>query len=339
MRKFRLLALIFLPLLLIWVLPAYAHTITPPDSVTISNVKVFRSLAQTDDMLVEFHYSMPYAGDNYTDTPASKSIMFRLYDVDGTTLSQSSTPYVYTFFESNGYGEGVGSFYLTPDEAPDWEASIKINICGVPAFFSLEDPFPKDYTLTLSNYVAETTSEANRQLLKDWVLLECDDLTVAYEDTGVVLKTSSDAGIILSQYGEGYFRGAITGLQALCPELFFIQTLIPQQMEVQTYDMSLGETYTERLGADEWGEGFTNLGSLIGVGGLFAAAAVTFILSFIFCLWTTKKGWGTEIGMMGSALIIIGMAILVGDIVFTIMMCLSLVASMGLVWLVFLKKA
>lgn len=332
----RWLALLVLPFMLFMAIPAIA--VEPPESIEISNVQVYRNLAETGDFLVVFHYDMPYTSDNYSDTPASETIMLRLFDTDNTTLLQGGVPYVNPFFESNGYGDGVGSFYFGADYSPPtWEDACVVNIYGSPAFF---DPaISQSYTLTESDYTTANTTAANQEELKDYVLLECDKLASDYADTGVILKATSDAGIVLSPYGELYFRGAIPGLQNLCPDLFFIQSIVPEQMVVVPYDMSLGETYAARLESDDLGEGFTNAGALIGVSGSVFAAILTFGISFVLCLWTTRKGWGTEIGMLGSALIIIAMALLVGDIVFTILMIISLVAAMGLVYLVLLKRA
>ena len=125
----------------------------------------------------------------------------------------------------------------------------------------------------------------------------------------------------------------------MVPDLFFIQTLIPEIMPVDDYDMSLGDTYADRLVGDDLGEGFTGIGELIGLTGSVVAAFITFIITIALSVWTARKGWGAEIGLMGGGLVMICMALLVGDIVFGFMMILSLVAGIGVVWLTLLKKA
>lgn len=323
--------------LLLFAIPAYAY-IVAPTSVTISDVTAFRNLAETGDMLIMFHYSMPYASDNYSETPASESIMLRLYDTDNTTLLQAGVPYVNPFFGSNGYGEGDGSFYLDASEASGkWGTAVVIDISGSPVFFS--PSFTKSYTLTTSDYTTETTQEANRDLLKSFILLECDRLAAAYQSTGIVLKATSDIGIVLSPYGELYFRGAVNGLQNLCPDLFFIQSLIPSTMTVETYNTSLMDTYTNRLATDDLGKGFTRMGSLIGTGGPFFCGLLVVIVTLYLSYWAHRKNWGTEVGMLGGAIFAIIMSALVGDVVFIMVMAGSLVGAIGLVWLMFLKKA
>ncbi len=311
------------------------YAITAPTSITISNVKAFRNLAETGDMLVVFHYAMPYASDNYSTTPASESVIFKLYDSDNATIKQTGSPYVNPFFNSNGYGEGVGSFYLEVADAPDWLSAITIQVAGLPAFFTLS----KNYTLTTSDYVTQTSQSDNQLLLKNYILLECDKLAASYSSTGIVLKSTSDTGIVLSPYGDLYFRGAVEDLQTLCPTLFFVQTLIPEIMPITTYNMTMEETYRTRLATDDLGKGFTRTGALVGLGGGATSAAITFIGVIGICIWTNRKGWGTEIGMLGGAIITIAMALLVGDIVYTVLMIGSLIAAIGIAWLFLLKKA
>jgi len=332
----RLIALIPIFIVAIMGSPVYAGE--PPTSISVSNITVFRNLAEDGDKLFVFRYAMPYDSDNWSLTPASESIMFRLYDEDGVTVKQTGAPYVFPYFESNGYGDGIGSFYFSAtDNGTTWEDEAIINIFGSSDFFTPQQDV--NFPLTADDYVAATTQEANRDLLKGYIFIECDRLTALYADSGVILKSSSDVGEILSSNGETYFRGAIPGLQNLCPELFFIQTLVPEIMPVESYNMSLMDTYTSRLATDDLGRGFTRLGEFVGVGGSFAAGGICFALTLFLSIWASKKGWGSEIGMMGGALIGVALMLLVGDVVFTLVMIVSLLAAMGLVWQFILKKA
>lgn len=327
-------------LLLLIVSPALAY-ITAPTSISIDpdSVLVLRNLAETGDLWIGFHYSMPYASDNYSSTPASKSIMFRLRGTDNVTVLQTGTPYVNPFFGSNGYGEGDGSFYFSASDTniPTWEDAITIDILGVAGFFS--PAIITSYKLTPSDYTSSTTTEANRNELKTWVLLECDVLTTAYQSTGIIMKATSDVGVVLSAYGDIYFRGVIDGLQTLCPDLFLIQSLTPELMPVNTYNMSLQTTYTNRLVGDDLGEGFTLMAAQFGIAaGLFEAALV-FGGVLALAIWSQRKGWGVEPGLLGGALVGIGLAIVVGDEIFTMVMIGSLVAVMGISWLLLMKRA
>lgn len=311
--------------------------VDPPDSVAINNAKVYRNLAEDGDMLVVFQYAIIDNSDNYSATPASASIIFRMYDTDGETLLTATNPYVFPFWETNGYGTGVAAFYIeTGADQPAWEAEAIINIFGVPAYFS--PAISVDYTIESDDYTDSELQDDNREELYDYVLLLCDELGALYEDTGVVLKTSADSGIVLSTYGELYFRGAIEGLQALCPDLFFIQVYVPEKMLVD-YDTSLLDDYTDRTKDTEIEESMELMGGAIGVGGAAFSAILSTLAMMALCIWTAKKGWGIEIGMMGSIILAVLAAVVMGDFLFTMVMIGSLVAAMGLSYLVLLKRS
>ncbi len=335
MKRF-LTGLLSATLLLAIGMPAYAF-IQAPSSVTISDVMIFRNLAEDGDLLVMFHYSMPYASDNYSDTPASKSVIFRFVDTDNITELQTGKPYVNSFFGSNGYGEGTGSFYFS-DNASMWEKAFSLEIVLPTGFFGDSANVTRK-TLTTSDYITQTTQEANRDTLKEYILLECDELAADYSDTGIVMKADSDAGIVLSSYGSLYFRGAVPGLQTLCPDLFFIQSLIPEQMTVQTYNMSMQTTYTNRLVGGDLGEGFENMAALLNMGTGAFGGLLGFLLTVGLAIWTQRRDWGIEPGLIMGAVGCVGLAILVGDVVFSVVMVGSLVAGIGIVWLFLLKRA
>lgn len=318
-------------------IPASAY-ITAPTSMTISKPAVYKNLAETGDMAVFFHYSMPYTGDNYSTTPASSSILFRLVDSDNSTILRTGAPFVNPFFESNGYGEGTGGFYLSANETqPTWEAAAIIQIVQLPGYFS--SPETETYILTASDYSSATSQDDNRELLKNYILLECDSLATSYIDTGIVLKSTSDIGVILSTYGEFYFRGVADGLQSMCPSLFFVQTLVPEAIAVSTYDTSLQTTYTNRLADDDLGEGFDRIGDLLNMDGGVVAGVIVIGSTLAASIWTARKGWGVEPGLAVGTIIMACFAIMVGEGVFTALMVVALAAAIALVYLLGLKRA
>jgi hypothetical protein len=336
MKKLSILFVIMLAVLLIPPMPIYA--ITLPESMSIPDVKVYRNLTETGDMLYVFEYNIAFTSDNFSDTSASDSFIFRLYDTDGTTLRATSSPYVYSFFNSNGYAHGVSSFYFSAnDTKPSWNSAVTIQLYGTPAYFSPAQVY--NYTLTSSKYTTSTTSEANQSELYNYVLLLSDRLASYYNSTGIILKATSDSGIILSSYGELYFRGAIPGLQTICPNLFYIQVYVPERMDSgTTYNMTMESTYTARHAGDDLGRGLTRLGTAMGVSGAFVGAGICFVSCIAICIIFTRKGWGVEFGMFISAIIATGFALILGNIMFTILIISSLVAAIALVWLFLLKR-
>ena len=340
-NRFIILSLTLFTILAI-AIPAYALTL--PSSLTIpeGGVKVFRNLAQNGDRLYVFEPHVNFTGDAWPDTPASSSIIYRLYDADGTTLKATSSPYVYPYFGSNGYGSGVGSFYFaSSDNAPAWGSAAKIEIYGTPAYFSPAQTF--SYTLTSNDYIDDTSTEytsnyMNEQALYNFVLLLSDRLQSDYESTGVILKTSSDAGVVLTSYGELYFKGVIPGIQNLCPDLFYIQVYVPTEMPV-SYNMTMQQTYTARHATDEIGEGLSGVGDAMGVSGSFVGAGIVFLITMVAAVVTSRKGWGAEPGLAIGALVGIFFAVTLGNTIFTIMMVFSLVAAIGIVFMFLLKRA
>ena len=306
-----------------------------PDTITISNVMAFRNLAENNDVLILFHYDMPYASDNYTDTPASRGIIFRLNSAGGDVL-QTDSPYVYPYFETNGYGYGVGAFYLTASDNYTWESEATIDVFTGPTL----TPFRENsYTLTTSDYSLETTQAGNRDDVESYILLECDDLEATYEDTGIVLKSTSDAGIILSPYGEAYFQGVVSGINNMVPDLFFIQSSIPEVLDTTAYDLSVGDAIAARTDADDMGEGFENTAALFHLNKYAFWLIVTGLITIATCILTIRKEWGIEPGLAIGGLVFSGLAFVVGGMVFGAVMLASFIGIIGIVWIFVLKRA
>ncbi len=323
---------LFLGLILVSMLATPVFGLSNPASKTLVEVKIFRNLAETSDMLVVFHWDWDYS-DNYTGLPpASDSIMYRFYDTDGITLLQTGSPYVNPTFGSQGYGNNAGSFYFSAADNLTWDAAYKLNIQGLPAFYTSQSIL---YTLSTTDYTSASTQAENRAALADYILRLCDRFTDYYD---VVLKGSSDSGIVLSSYGELFFKGVIPYLQTLCPELFFIQVYIPAVMTVSPYDMSLQEEYTERLTGTDLKVGFERLGAVVGIGGGVTVAFVYFIICIALCVWVSRKQWGIEAGLALSIPIGILLALLFGDAIFTLLMIASLGAAMIISYMLLFKR-
>jgi hypothetical protein len=301
-----------------------------------SNVlRVFRNLIETGDCLYTFHYKLEFASDNYSTETASDTIYFQIHDNTGI-LKATWSPYVYPYFLTNGYGDGVtGVYFSASDNASAWGSAAEISINGWPAYFAGLTPF--SYTLTPGDYITETSQEDNRAALKDLILLWCDRLDAIYTDTGVILKASSDGNEILSDLGDTYFGSAIEGLQAMCPDLFYIQTYIPSQMDT-SYNMTMASFYADRMSGSEWEKGFDKMGEGIGVSGTVMAALIFMVIAFAVCIASVKKDWGIEAGAGISVFIGIAAAVIMGNVLFAILMIISLAAVIALVWLLMLRR-
>lgn len=307
--------------------------LTAPTSMSVKDVNVFRNLAETGDMLVVFHYKVAYGA--YPTTPASDSIIFRLYAVDGTTLLNQSRPYNFSSFATNGYGDGVASFYFTAADAPTWGLGYFLDILVTPAYYSPSTSIT--YELTASDYSAAVTQTDARYDLYNYVIGLCDDLKDIYPT--VSLKAVTDSGTVLSVYGEPYFRAVIPGLQSLSPQLFFVQTTLPTAITVVPYSMNATMTAGVLSGSDlergarRIGETFGDISANAVFGGMF------FIISTGICVLCYRKGWGVEPALMICVLLGIGSALIVGGFFFTLTMVFGLVGGMGISYIFLFRRA
>jgi len=307
-----------------------ALALDPPDSISVESAMVFGNLAGTGDMAVVFHYLIEYEGE-YPETPASRSVLLRLYSENGTELLGTSKPYVFFAFDTNGYGDGCGSFYFTAADNITWGKSYRINILCTPTYFDPPQSFT--HTLTSTEYSDAETKTESQEDMRDYIMSICDTFRGIYPD--VALKS----GMVLSVYGEIYFRGAIQGLQQLCPQLFFVQEYVPEELEVEEYDTSLPESYSARLVGSDVMTGAERVGEILGISGKFFLALLNFAVCIVASVITMRKGWGLEAGLFLGVLITVCAAILIGDTIFTVLMVVSLIAAIGIMYIFVLKRA
>ena len=309
--------------------------LTQPISMSIESAKVFRNVSDDGDMAVVFHYKVEYSENATPTVPASSSIMFRMYDDDGTTLLVTNKPYVFTYFGTNGYGDGISSFYFTANVSPEWGQEYKINIVGLPVHYN-PPPMAASYYLSSEDYSIGETQADNREDMALYIISLCEDFKSIYTD---IPLSDVESGATLSVYGEGYFRGAIPGLQEMCPGLFFVQSYIPEEMDVVSYNMTMAEQYKQRLETSDIKRGAERAGSYISVSWEFILGAVTFIFTMILCIVSMRVGWGIEPGLVLSALVGTAAAVLIGDVLFTVLMIAALIAAAAIMYVIALKRA
>lgn len=305
---------------------------SPEDAaISIQSIHAYQSLAEDGDMTVVFHWR--WTSDNYSETAASRTVIIQLVADNGTVVS-TTTLYVFTLFDTDGYQNNVSSFYLTPGVA-EWEGDYTVEIKGLPAYYSPPPVF--EYPMSLSDYSTAADQEEARAELNTYILDLCSIFKTFYPD--VLLKTESDMGIVLSSYGESFFTSVIPGLQTLCPTLFFVQVYVPEVMPVEDYDMSLQTQYTGRLEGTDLMRGADRLGDVIGVSAAFIWGIFMFIGMLAFGVFCSKKGWGIEVPLLVDGGAVVGFSMLFGDLFFTLAMILGLVSVMGIMYVITFKRA
>lgn len=314
--------------------PETPVVVDPPTDMSVISIRVYQDMVESGDAVVVFHWNIPYADNTtYPDTPASSSIMFQLVSTDNTTVLSTSHPYVFYPFDTNGYGQGMSAFYFAAADNYTWSAAYNVKIIQSPIYFTDAETYTK--IISTSDYSTASTQTASREAMKDYFLDVSDLLYHEYE---VPLTTSTDVGIVLSTYGESYYRGAIPGIQSICPPLFYIQDYALTET-TNTYDQTLQNQYSIRLQGSEIKRGSDRLAAYFGVTGYFVLGLFMFIGCIGSGIYTHKQGWGLEPGLLGASLICIAGAVLMGNLAFTIIMVCTLLATIMIMFTLIGRRA
>ncbi len=308
---------------------------TPPTAMEIINCQAYQDMAEDGDISIVFYWNL--IADNYSDmSPASQTILFQLIDTDNTTVLSYSVPYVYAGFQTNGYGHGVSAFYLAASDNIAWGQPYYIRIVQSPVYY--ESPGTYYRTMSAADWSDAASQSESREEFKDYILQLCDLLSGVY--TTLSFKASLENGLFLNGLGESYFRATVPGIQILCPELFATQVYDPEEWDnTSPYDLSLQETYSARLQGSEIKRGADRLGEHFGISGNCIIGKCLLSCCIGLGIYTSKKGWGMEPGMVGASILAVGGAVYMGNAVFTMVMIATLLAAIAIMFQFFHKKA
>lgn len=304
--------------------PAALAYVTQPTSMGVLSVKGYTDLAETGDVSIIVHWSIPYGTSNvtYPEIPASLSILVELLSANGTSVLASAPPYVFAPFGTNGYYQGVSAFYFNAADNFTAGGAYQVRISQSPIYY--QTPVTTSYTMAAADWTDDTQDDFYAHFLQ-----LCDLLLAAYPT--VALKTSTDVGLVFSTYGESYFRAAVPGIQALCPQLFYIQDYMPTEMP-SSYNSDLQDQYSIRLEGSEIKRGADRLGAKFGVTGYFILGVLVLVACIGCGVFTMRKGWGLEPGLIGASIIAEGGAVLIGNAVFSVVMAAALLAMIALMF-------
>lgn len=267
-----------------------------PTNMQFESAKVCRHLIEEDDFLLVFHYNIHY-DSGQPDTPANKLFMFRLLDTNGTDFLGATVPYAYY---NSGYDQGCSAFYFPAADTPDWEQPYIIRISGNPEYY--RDPPIANHTLVTSEYSQMETPQENRTLLGNYILDIARDLENNWD---ITLLYEGDMGTVLNSTGEAYFRGSISGLQLMAPQIFSTQVVSPEYEETE-WTEAQGKSYEERF-LDTWvGRGLNNLGNMLHIKwnvitGIMAMNVIVALA--IFCQWRYAT---TKPALIGGVCVMLG---------------------------------
>ena len=274
-------------------LPVHATAISQPDTLpSFTDIHVNTYVVESGDMCITGIYNIPYAtlpttvDANWT---ADKTFVFRLMDTDNTTELGAITPYAY--FDS-GYNYGVFSFYFPQTSAPSWGQAYTIRVSENPAIFA--SPVSWDSIIPLPSYTSVTSQADNQADLADHVANYAHTLEAQYPT--YTLITTSGGRAILTSTGENYFRGAIYGLQAMAPSLYFLQES-PIDYTANTWTTTQFDTYAAKYNTSWIGAAENATAAQFNVSTSVAVSPIVLILCFAFCAFCSilmkkmEPGW------------------------------------------------
>lgn len=272
-------------------------TAEPDSNPTVSNIKAFHNLLETDDMLIYAETNTPYG--TLPDEPASDTYILRL--MNGSTELGARAPVVFFDF---GYNLNATGFYFSAADAPAWEGTYTVRISQNPTYFTA--PQSWDYPIAPSSYSTDDTQAGNRTELSIAVIATAGRLEAEY--TSYTLLEGGVAGTILSNpTGETYFRKVVYGIQAMCPTLFLLQILTDVYTD-KSYGDNMSAEYAARFDGTFVKTDATATGNQYGMS---PEAIMAFIFAFPVCIGSivvaSKKFGKSEPGFVFSALVLMVM--------------------------------
>lgn len=221
--------------------PVYADTAYPDGDPTIESFNVYRNLLETGDMLLLIYSNIPYDAP-VPDDPVTETYIWRMIDTDNVTELGSTVGYA---FQDRGYGYNVCSMYWDADNVTNlgivWGTEYTIRLSGNPAAF--DTPRTYNFSLSSTDYTSSTTTANVREEMGTRIISVATELNIKWAlHSDYYLTLEIETGTVLSIYGEAFFRGAILGLQGMCPQIFrFVVT----DMDVTAREWE--EDYTANL--------------------------------------------------------------------------------------------
>ncbi len=218
MKKWRYAIILPLVLLALLVFAAPAVATDQPSDTPTATFYVYRNLLETGDWLLLIYQNIPYT--IIPNEPVWETYMWRLLATDNVTELGTATSYS---FNDNGYGWNVTSMYWDAGNVTAngmvWNTAYTIRLSQNPTMFAT--PVNYNYQLSAADYSTLTDPTAVQAELAARILLIASDLDIRWGlGASYSLLNETETGTVLSIYGEAFFRGAIYGIQGLCPEIF-----------------------------------------------------------------------------------------------------------------------
>ncbi len=321
-----MLAILAMPIL---VAPPVLAVLPQPDiTPTISMLHWNRNLISDNDSLCYFRYYLPYS--TTPDIPASETFLFRLMNGANVLGIMMPSPY-----HDSGYNYGVAVLYFEADDNLAWgSTNYTLQIYQNPPYF--QTPVNYNTNIIAGDYTSYTGQDENRQ-----------DLAMHLYDIGISLESSFGKTLfqlvggqqVLTAEGETYFRGAIQGLQAMCPSLFLVQQIPVEDIEAG-YITTQFDVYAARFEGTWVGESENATAQeMMGMTdtNLAMALIITIPLALLAIIFSAMKFRRAEPGYVVAAVLLV-MSTLMGWMPAAIFASIYQVAAIYTAYLLFYAR-
>lgn len=270
-----------------------------PDTLEVIDCAAFHDLLESDDLLVAVHYNIDYSITGEPAEPADDLFLIRL--MDGADELGSVVPYPYY---NDGYAEGITALYWSAAAAPAWEGVYTVEIQGSPVAWGT----PPDASLALGDWSGFDGPTDNQQALYEWMIDAVQSLETNWT---VTLLESTDAGTVLNETGTSYLTGAITGLQALCPDLFWIRAT-EMDTDERAWGTGQADLYEARFDGTWVGDGLDGVADMFGVTPQLIGGLLFVLLPFLAVVVLCERSFFTSTPALIALPLLMGMAALLG---------------------------
>jgi hypothetical protein len=254
-----------------------------PDALTIEGAIVCRDLLEDDDLFVAVHYNILYDPTAEPTDTAQELFLVRL--MDGADQLGVVQPYPYY---NDGYDQGIVGLYFDAASAPTWGDPYTVQLMGTPAAWAT--PPSTSTVLGPSAYSGLSGTTENQEALYDWFIPAIESLE---SNWSVTLLETSEEGAILDETGQTYMTGAIPGLQSLCPQLFWIQS-VAMDTEPRSWGTGQADLYEARFDGTFIGDGMDAVADLLHVTPQLLGGLLFVLLPFIGLVILTERWFHTS---------------------------------------------
>ena len=299
----------------------FAAIANPTSTPTITAVHVNENVITSGDIVFTGIYSIPYTTPS--TTTANLTFIIRLMDPTGTTDLGSTVPYDYAAYQ-NGYDWGAFSLYFPAGNSLTWNTLYIIQIAENPSQFTT--PLVWNTAIASSAYSSVATDQADQQA----------DLATQLATIGQTLGTDMNETLFalvgsqneLTAQGETYFRGAIESVQAMCPDIFTVQT---NTLNVTATAWTTAATWTNYLTQfnGTWvGTAMTATGNQFGMSGNMILGLIFIAPLCLIFLWLSGRKFNTTDPGLVSSSVLLEMGVVMGWV--TIPLFATAIQCMGI---------